>query len=90
MTKLKYVHKNDCVIVAGDFNCQLRRNVQGFTGPWSMTNKNEKVDHDNEVLDLMRRFDLFVIDIKFKSHRRLCSGKLRRCNTIYLPKHEDR
>ena len=86
----KYVHKNDCVILAGDFNCQLRRNVQGCTGPWSMTRRNEKVGHDSEVLDLMRRFDLFAIGTKFKPHRRLWSGKFRRCNATYLPKHEER
>ena len=49
----KFVHKNDCVIIAGDLNCQLRRNVQGCTGPWSMTKKNEKVGHDTDILDLM-------------------------------------
>ena len=66
-----HVHKNDCVIIAGDLNCQLRRNVQGCTGPWSMTRRNEKVGHDDEVLDLMRRFDLFAIGTKFKPRRKL-------------------
>ena len=55
-----------------------------------MTRKNEKVGHDTEVLDLMRRFDLFAIGTKFMPRRRLWSGKLRRCNSTYLPKHEDR
>ena len=58
----QHVHKNDCVIIAGDLNCQLRRNVEGCTGPWSMTRKNEKVGLDTNILDLMRRFDLFAID----------------------------
>ena len=36
---IKTVPKNDCLIVCGDFNCQLRRNVPGCTGQWSMTKK---------------------------------------------------
>ena len=38
---LSTVRKSDCVILAGDFNCQPRRNVSGCTGKWCM--------HDNET-----------------------------------------
>ena len=30
----KHVCKNDCVIIVGDLNCQLRRNAQGYI-PWT-------------------------------------------------------
>ena len=29
---LKTVRKSDCIILSGDFNCQLQRNVEGCTG----------------------------------------------------------
>ena len=85
-----HVHRNDCIIVAGDLNCQLQLNVPGCTGLWSMTKRKEKVGHDMDVLDLMSRFDLFAIATKFKPKRRIWSGKLRRCNATYLPKHNNR
>ena len=55
-----------------------------------MTRHNEKVGHDDQILNLMRRFDLFAIDTKFKPHRQLWSGKHHRYNETHLPKHEDR
>ena len=38
----------------------------------------------------MRQYDLFAIGTKFKPPQRIWSGKLRRCNATYLPKHEQR
>ena len=87
---LATVNKNDCIIVAGDLNCQLRRNVEQCTGQWSMTTKNENFGHDQEVLDLMRQYDLFAIGTNFKPNERQWSGKPRRCNATYLSKHVDR
>ena len=63
---LATVPKNDCIIVAGDFNCQLRRHVERCTGKWAMTSRNEDNNHDQEVLDLMHHYDLFDIGTKFK------------------------
>ena len=74
---LATVNKNDCIIVTGDFNCQLRRNVQDCTDKWSMTSRNEDKGHDQEVLDLMRQYDLFTVDTKFEPRERTWSGKLR-------------
>ena len=34
---LQKVKKSDCVVIAGGFNCQLQRSVQGCTGKWCMT-----------------------------------------------------
>ena len=84
------VHKNDCVIIAGDLNRQLRRNVSDRTGQWSMTKTNEKIGHDTDVLDLMSKYDLFAIGTKFMPKRKLWGGRLRRCNATYLPKHTAR
>ena len=87
---LTTVNNNDFIIVAGDLNCQMRRNVDRRTGKWSMTSRNENIGHDTEVLDLIRQYDLFAIGTKFKPQERLWSGKLRRCNATYLPKHTER
>ena len=35
-TLIKTVPKNDCLVVCGDFNCQLKRNVPDLTGKWSI------------------------------------------------------
>lgn len=90
LLRSEYVSKHDCVVVSGDLNCQLRRNVQGCTGRWAMTNKNEKTGHDKETLSLMRSFDLFAVDTRFMPERKLWQGKMRRCNATYLPKHVER
>ena len=88
---LNSVNKKDCIVICGDFNCQLRRNVEGCTGKWSMTARNEKKGHDQQVLTLMRQHDLFAVDTRFKPPRRSWfDGKSRRCNATYLSKHEGR
>ena len=87
---LATVPKGECIILAGDLNCQLRRNVEGCTGKWSMTTRNEIRGHDQEVLDIMRQYDLFAAGTKFKPRKKIWSGKSRRCNATYLPKHADR
>lgn len=87
---LKTIPKNDCVVITGDFNCQLRRNVPGCTGKWCMTKKNEQQGHDQEILDLMRANDLFAVDTRFKPKAKQWSAKKRTCNATYLPKHIER
>ena len=58
LTKLlQTVRKSECVIIGGDFNCQLQRSVQGCTGKWCMT-KYENKGHGNKILDMMRAHDL--------------------------------
>ena len=87
---LKTVPKNDCVVVCGDFNCQLKRNVAGLTDKWSMTQKFEKVGHDKTLLDLMCTQELFAVDTKFKPRAKYWSGRKRLCNATYMPKHKER
>ena len=87
---LKTIPKNDCVVVCEDFNCQLKRNIQGLTGQWSMTQSHEKQGHDQNLLDLMRTYELSAADTYFKPKSKLWSGRKRVCNATYMPKHEER
>ena len=89
---IKTVPINDCLVICGDYNCQLRRNVEGLTGKWSMTKKNETKGHDQELLDLMRKYELFAIDTKFKPKAKLWPNQTRKrlCNATYMPKHKGR
>ena len=75
---LQSIRKSDCIILAGDFNCQLQRNVPGCTGKWSMTTRANEKGHGDEILDLLREFDLFAVDTLFKPKRKLWQGKYRR------------
>ena len=38
---LTTVSKQDCIIMGGDLNCQLQRNVPGRTDRWNMTQKDD-------------------------------------------------
>ena len=79
---------NDCIIVMGDFNCELQRNVQGCTGKWLM-NRNPDKGHGTRVLSFMRTHDLFAADNMFKPKRRFMFGEETRkrvCNATYLQK----
>ena len=60
------VRKSDCVILTGDFNCQLRRNVSDCAGKWYMTTHPDE-GYEEQILDLMREYDLFTVDTLFKS-----------------------
>ena len=55
-----------------------------------MTKKNEDKGHDQEVLCIMRNQDLFVVETRFASKAKRWSGKKRRCNATYMPKHIER
>ena len=74
---LKTVPKQDCIILGGDLNCQLQRNVPGCTGRWSMTQKADN-GHGEKVLDLMRSHDLFAVDTALKPKRKRWSSSLRK------------
>ena len=87
---LQTVRKSDCIIVAGDLNCQLQRNVENCTGKWCMTTRPNKNGHGNKILDLMRDHDLFAVGTLFKPKKKLWQGKQRVCNTTYMPKDETR
>ena len=82
---LSTVRKSDCVILAGDFNCQLRRNVPGCTGKWSMTTRPDD-GHEEQILDLMRENDLFAAGTLFKPKKKKWHGRYRVCNGTYRSK----
>ena len=86
---LKSVSNSDFIVVCGDLNCELRRNIPGLTGKWSMTKCNEKKGHDQELQSLMRQHDLFAADTKFRPKATTWNGKKRICNATYVSKHED-
>ena len=84
---LTTVPKQDCIIMGGDLNCQLQRNVPGCTGRWSMTQKDDN-GHGENILDLMRAHDLFAAGTMFKPARKKwdSSARKRVCNASYLDK----
>ena len=71
---LQTVRRSECVIIGGDFNCQLQRSVPGCTGKWCMT-KHENKGHGGKVLDLLRTYDLCAIDTYFKPKRKKWAGR---------------
>ena len=82
---LRTVSRSDCIILGGDFNCHLPRNVKGCTGKWCMTQKMQK-GHGQDMIDLMREHNLFAVDTLFKPKRKMWNGRYRYCNSTYLPK----
>ena len=79
---LNTVRKSDCVMLAGDFNCQLRRNVPG---KWCMTTRPDD-GHEEQILVLIREYDLFAVDTIFKPKTKMWDDKLRVCNVTYRSK----
>ena len=84
---LTTVNKTYCIVLMGDFNCELQRNVQGCTGQWCMTQRKDN-GHGEDILVLMRKHDLFAVDTLFKPARKSWGeeGKMRYCNATYMPK----
>ena len=79
---------NDCIILMGDLNCELQRNVPNCTGKWLM-NKRPDNGHSESVLSLMRSHDLFAVDSLFRPKRKWMFGADKRkrvCNASYLQK----
>ena len=44
--------------------------------------------HGEEVLNLMREFDLFAVGTLFKPKRKTWQGRKRYCNSTYMPKDD--
>ena len=83
--------QDDCTVLMGDFNCELQRNVQGYTDRWLM-NKSPDDGHSDKVMDLLRAHDLFAVDSLFRPKRKaIGQGKKSRiCNATYLQKDASR
>ena len=78
------------LLATGDFNCQLRRNVPGYTDRWVMTRNTETQGHGQEILELIRNNDLFAVDTKFKPKVKTWSARKRQCDQcdsthLFLP-----
>ena len=88
---LSTIRRYDCVILMGDFNCQLWRNVQGCTGKWCMTSRPDN-GHSEEVMELLRSYDLCAADTFFKPAKKTWgeSKKHRVCNVTHLAKDSSR
>ena len=84
---LKRVGKTTCIVVMGDLNCELQRNVENCTGKWCMTKRKDN-GRGEQILELMREFDLFAVDTLFKPARKAWGKekKLRYCNATYMAK----
>ena len=87
LSDCKKIKKNDCLIIMGDFNCELQRNIPGVTGQWLM-NKRPDNGHSKDLVNLMQAHDLFAVDSLFrpKRTRMFCKQRKRVCNATYLQK----
>ena len=74
---LSQVRNNDCVIIMGDLNCKLARNIPNRTGRWSIHTHSNAVGE--EMLELMNRRDLSAVSTMFKPPR----GKT---NATFVPR----
>ena len=57
LTTSNKIKKTDCIIIMGDFNCELQRNIQGCTDKWLMTKKADNV-HIKDLENVMRAHDI--------------------------------
>ena len=81
---LKQVPKNDCVVLLGDFNEQLPGNVEMLTGKWAFGNKSANAD---EILNIMRLFNLFAVSTKFQPKKNSSSATYAFCEQgSFMPK----
>ena len=71
------MRNNDCVIILGDLNCKLARNIPKRTGRWCIHKYSNK--NGEEMLDLMNRRDLCAISTMYKPPR----GKT---NATFVPR----
>ena len=87
LSSCKDLKPADCIIVMGDFNCELERNVQGCTGRWLMNTRPDN-GHSADIISLMRSQDLFAVDSLFRPKRSkmFSQAKKRVCNATWLQK----
>ena len=63
----KQAKSGDCLVVMGDFNVQLPKNVQGCTGKYVCAQGESP--EANEVIHFMKNHDLFAINTKFRKRQ---------------------
>ena len=68
-TLLQAISKQrDCIILMGDFNSRLKRNITGFTGRWSIHNVSD--EGGDRLLEIMHKFGLVCSSTYFQPKRR--------------------
>ena len=70
---LQQVRNNDCVIILGDLNCKLARNIPKRKGRWCIHKDSNR--NGEEILDLMNRRNLCAISTMFKPLRGKTNAK---------------
>ena len=91
LTKCKEIKANDCIILMGDLNCEIMRNIPGCSGKWFMNRRHDD-GHGEAITDLMRCHDLFAVDSLFRPRKsRMFQNQRKRvCNATYLQKDPSR
>ena len=70
---LQQVRNNYCVIILGNLNCKLARNIPKRTGRWWIHKDSKR--NGEEILDLMNRRNLCAISTMFKPLRGKTNAK---------------
>ena len=65
---LQSIGRRDCVILLGDFNSRLKRDIENHTGHWSIHNKNDA--GGDRLLQIMQMFSMKCISTCFQPPRR--------------------
>ena len=60
--------QRDCIIMLGDFNSRVRRNIGGYTGRWCIHTASD--EGGDRLLELMQKFGLRCISTYFQPARR--------------------
>ena len=60
--------KGDCVVLMGDFNEELPKNVVNHTGTHTCSMNGSK--NSDKLVGLMRTHDLFAVNTKFRKRRK--------------------
>ena len=68
---------NDCIILLGDFNCKLGRNIAKLTGKWCVHKSPNQ--EGKQLLDMMRQHKLTAMSTFFQPPR-------RKSNATYIAK----
>ena len=65
---LDTIPKHNCVILLGDFNSRLSRNVDGYVGRWCIHNTRDS--GGNRLLSIMQKFSLKSVSTYFQPKKR--------------------
>ena len=77
---LQKVTRHDCILVMGDLNCKLGRNIENCTGRWGVHKHSNKAGED--MLNLMRTHNLCATSTSFQPPR-------RKSNATFIPRDKN-